>query len=230
MKQLTNIELYYSSSSFFDDNKITITGEEAKHIVKVMRHSPGDAIFITNGKGSIFKSIINNIDDLSIDAEISEEFKYDNKFRNLIFCIPKLKNPDRFEFALEKCTELGITNFIIFDSGRTIKKSNKPDRWEKILLAAMKQSLRCFLPNLEVNSSIEELAKLEGRKILFSQDANERFHFADSDSREKYYFIFGPEGDFTELEKSLFSDAEFYNLGDHRLRSETAIIKCASLI
>ncbi len=95
MKRLSNIELYYSSPSFLVDNKITIRGDEAKHIIKVMRHSIGDEIFITNGKGSIFKSIINNIDDLSIKAEIAEELKYDNKFKNLIFCIPKLKNPDR---------------------------------------------------------------------------------------------------------------------------------------
>ena len=78
--------------------------------------------------------------------------------KNIFFCIPKLKYSDRFEFALEKCTELGITNFIIFDSERSIHKSDKKERWEKIVLSAMKQSLRSYLPNITViNSLIEYL-------------------------------------------------------------------------
>ena len=161
---------------------------------------------------------------------ILDEYQYENKNKNIIFCIPRLKSQDRFETALEKCTELGITSFIIFDSDRTMPRGNKITRWEKILVSAMKQSLRCFLPELKVVGSLDELAVSEGKKIFFVQEAEDHFNNDVVKGNEKTYFVFGPEGDFTDDEKKLFSMADFYNLGENRLRSETAVIKCASIL
>jgi 16S rRNA (uracil1498-N3)-methyltransferase len=228
-KYLNNIQLYYSLGSNIANENAEIIGEEARHIVKVMRNKKGDEIFITNGSGSIFKTSIEKIDGDKIKLKLFQEYEYENRFKNIHFCLPKLKNPDRLEFALEKCTELGITKFLIFSSERTIKKGNKTERWEKILLSAMKQSLRSFLPDLKT-TSLKEISMLEGKKILFTQESVKRFDFNLIPGNTNYYFIFGPEGDFTKEEFNLFVESELFNLGENRLRSETAIIKCASLL
>ena len=147
---LSNIELFYSARENFSDEIILLTGDEFKHAVKVMRSKICDTIYITNGYGLIFKTEILSFKKDNLSTRIIETIKTENKFENIFFCIPKLKNPDRFKFAIEKCVELGITNFIIFESKRTIAKGTNIKRWEKIALAAMKQSLRAYLPKIKL--------------------------------------------------------------------------------
>ena len=228
MNRLSNIELYYSSRKEISDETISLTGNEFKHAVKVMRSKIGDAIYITNGAGLIFKTEILSIKKDKLSAKIIETIKTENKFVNIFFCIPKLKNPDRFKFAIEKCVELGVTNFIIFESKRTVTKGMNIIRWEKIALAAMKQSLRAYLPKIKLAKNLSDIAELNGEKIIFEQNAERKFQF-DLEVDKKYYFIFGPEGGLTVDELKLFDTDLIYSLSDHRLRSETAIVKAASL-
>ena len=229
MQKLKDIELYYSPIPLNRDNLILAEKDELNHILRVMRHKEGDEIYITDGRGRIYKTTILSLTGERLTAQLLEVYEYEDKNKNLIFCIPRLRSAERFETALEKCTELGMTNFIILDSERTIPKGNKKNRWEKILTSAMKQSLRSFLPQLKM-SKLSELAAAEGNKILFVQDSDRDFNKSVVRGNEKTYFIFGPEGDFTDDEKKLFQNADFYNLGENRLRSETAIIKCASIL
>jgi 16S rRNA (uracil1498-N3)-methyltransferase len=229
LEYLSNIELYYSSPQNFTGSKIIIEGEECKHIKNVMRHSPGDEIYVTNGKGKISLSEILTIDKSVIETLVKQEFIYKDENQNLTFCLPKLKNHDRFEFALEKCTELGITKFIVFDSVRSVSKGNKLERWQKILLAAMKQSLRSFLPQIEL-LSMNDIAERNGEKIIFEQNSDRYFSKSLIDKNKDYYFIFGPEGGFDDKEFKFLSSAVKFKLAENRLRSETAIIKCASLL
>ncbi|MGD1006007.1 MAG: RsmE family RNA methyltransferase [Ignavibacteriaceae bacterium] len=230
LEHLSNIELFYSKPEYFKQNEIILEGDECRHAVKVMRHHSGDEIFVTNGDGKIFYGIINKILKDTLSVTIKKEFTYKNKFSAIVFCLPKLKNPERFEFALEKCAELGITNFIVFESERTISKSSKIDRWHKILLSAMKQSLQSFLPVISTANSIEEIKNIEGKKFIFEQNTGNVFRGLPKDIMGKYYFLFGPEGGFSQKELEIFKDNELFRLADNRLRSETAIIKCASLL
>ena len=228
-QHFSNIELYYSPDGIIN-NKILIEGEDFNHITKVMRHSERDAIYITDGKGNIYESQINKINKSSLSAEPLKSYHYENSNKNSFFCIPKLKNPDRFEFALEKCVELGITNFIIFESKRTISKGEKTDRWNKILISAMKQSLRCYLPEIKVVHSIKDIFSLDGEKIGFEQNSSNKLSSLKITPDVDYYFIFGPEGGLDRDELQLFNPDNIYNLADNRLRTETAIIKAASLL
>lgn len=227
MNYLSRVELYYSSEEI-KENNINISAEDFKHIIKVMRHSIGDEIYITNGTGEIFLSVIKGIKKDFLISSIKKLLKYENKSANIFFCIPKLKSNERLEFALEKCTELGITNFIIFDSERAIHKSDKKERWQKIVLSAMKQSLRSYLPNIEIVNSLNEILNLDGRKILLEQNSEKKISGVKINPEEKCFFIFGPEGGLSKEEMNLFD--EKYKLADNRLRTETAIIKCASII
>ncbi len=230
MERLSDIELYYSSPENISDSFVKITGEEFKHLSKVMRHKLGDELHVTGGTGSIVRGIITELNNDSAEIKIEEIYKYENIFKNIVFCIPKLKNPNRFEFAIEKCTELGITNFIVFESLRTVAKGVKIERWEKILLSAMKQSLRSYLPQIRTVSSLEEILKYEGKKIIFEQNCERGFSEFRREKRTQYYFIFGPEGGFDKKEIESEKYADVFNLDDNRLRSETAIVKCASML
>jgi len=225
---LSKIELYFSEEQI-SDKIISLSGDEFKHVVKVMRTKISDTIYITNGKGLIFKTEILSIEKDKLSCKTIETVKNENKFENIFFCIPKLKNPDRFKFAIEKCVELGITNFIIFESRRTIAKGANIKRWEKIALAAMKQSLRAYLPKINVVKNLSCIADSNGEKIIFEQSAERKFQF-EFVMNKKYYFIFGPEGGLTKDELKLFDTELIYSLSDQRLRSETAIVKAASLI
>lgn len=112
---------------FFAGNKIVITGDEFKHLANVMRHKEGDEIYITNGEGKIFKCVLETVVKKQAVANIIETKNYEKENSNIVFCIPLLQNVDRFDFAFEKCIELGITNFIFTKQKEVLEKGRKPN-------------------------------------------------------------------------------------------------------
>jgi len=228
LAHLSNIELYYTTSEFIESDRLILTGDEFHHSVNVMRNSVDDKIFVTDGKGTIYTSKIASVSLDHLSANIIERRVFENKAGNIWFCIPVLKYPDRIKFAFEKCVELGITNFILFSSKYTLTKKIKPEKFQKTVLAAMKQSLRAFLPQID-SASFNDIIKLDGHKILFDQ--NEKLEFEGKvELNKSIYFLFGPEGGFDENEIKSVDRENHFSLSPNRLRSETAIIKCASLL
>jgi 16S rRNA (uracil1498-N3)-methyltransferase len=226
----SNIELYYCYAPG-EQNHLKIAGEEVFHILKVMRHVVGDEIFTTDGNGNIYKGQIAKLYKSEITVNIIEQFTFENKFRNYIFCIPNLKSTGRLEFALEKSVELGITKFVLFNSERTVSKSFRTERFRKILISAMKQSLQSFLPEIISACTIQDIAKLNAKKIVFEQNAGKVFDASlVNNETEDCYFIFGPEGGLSQIELNLFDQNSQYQLAENRLRTETAIVKLASIL
>ncbi len=235
MKQeyLSDIELYYSSNVI--GGNLYLTGDESKHITKVMRHSVGDTLHVTDGVGNYFETTISEITKGSVKSSIRNRKKYKNELENIFFCFPRLKSSSRFEFELEKSIELGITNFIIFNSERTIPKGEKLERWNKIALAAMKQSLRTYLPKIEYANSIEKLNAFEGEKIVLDQNGDGSLIeylniIRKKNSDKKLYFIFGPEGGLSKVEIAKIIGSKSLTLTPNRLRAETAVISTATAI
>lgn len=230
---LSDIELYYSPEDNFTKDKIVVVGDEVKHISQVMRHTKGDIIFITNGMGKIFKAKIFDFPKNAVVCDIIEIFNYSNMLDNICFCIPRLKSQERFDFAVEKCIELGITNFIIYDAERSVARGEKLEKWNKQAVAAMKQSLRSFRPKIEYAKSIGNISKMEGEKFWFDQKAETLF--TDIVTKIKVekgikYFIFGPEGGFSEKEKELLEHHKTLKLTENRLRAETAVMSAAVIL
>lgn len=230
MESLTNIELYICSRISEDKKYFEITADEFHHSVIVMRNRIGDKIQATDGEGKIFEGTVASIGEDVLKAEIKNILCYVNNLENFTLCVPNLKNPERLKFALEKSVELGFTNFIIFNSKRTIGKKINLNRLDKILLSAMKQSLRSFFPKIVETASVVELCNSGDEIILFDQQSKILLKDLTFSSEKKYRLIFGPEGSFTEDEIKLINPNKVVNLGMHRLRSETAILKCASLL
>ena len=230
LEYLSNIELYFSSSVSKDEKSFQLTDEEFHHATKVMRNKTGDSIFATDGNGKIYEGVIISIEKQNIFADVIKYNSYKNRLNNFTFCIPNLRNPDRFKFSIEKCVELGITNFVLFNSERSVSKSFNADRINKILLSAMKQSLQSYLPKVEVYDSLLKFVELSDVKILFEQNSENKLANQVFDETKNYYMIFGPEGGFSEKDMLHINPTLILNLAENRLRSETAIIKVASLI
>lgn len=233
MKQeyLSDIELYYTPK--INGDSLELTGDEFKHITKVMRHTVGDTLHVTDGSGNYFETTITEIYKSSVNASIEKRKKYKNEFENVYFCFPRLKNNGRFEFELEKSIELGITNFIIINTERTIPRGEKLDRWNKIALAAMKQSLRTFLPKIEYENSLKSLKSCKGIKIVFDQKSKNNlitYLMEESNKKKNVYYIFGPEGGLSEKELFSFEESKIISLTQNRLRAETAVVTAASAI
>ncbi len=229
---LSDVELYYSEAPV-TNGEIQISGDEFHHINDVMRHQAGDRIYVTDGHGVIYLAEIKYSEKKKTVLEIKDSKNYRNKFQLIWFCIPRLKSADRFEFALEKCIELGITNFIVFDSKRSVAKGEKIDRWEKIAVAAMKQSLRSWKPQIKFVKTLSEIYSFEGEKILFDQKGERTLQQYITQNgaifNGRKYFIFGPEGGLADEELGN-PDAIKLRLTENRLRSETAVVSAAAVL
>lgn len=224
-------ELYFASEVFRDE-KASITGDEVRHCITVMRHSLGDIIYVTDGNGSILKGSISGIEKSLVHLDVLDVKKYHNRLQNLRFFIPHIKNPQRLEFAIEKAVELGITEITVFDSRRSVAKGGKLEKWNKFATSAMKQSLRSFRPQISYVESLRKIEEFPGEKILFDQKASmglDDFLSLEYNEKLSYCFIFGPEGGFAEQELADLTFREL-KLAPNRLRSETAVISAASVL
>lgn len=228
MEFLSDIELYYSDQ--LTDRHISITGDEANHINRVMRHHIGDELYVTDGKGFVYTGKIYSTTKYQVDIEIISKSFRENILRNVFFCLPKLKSQERLEYALEKCIELGISNFIFFQTERTIKSSIKLTRLEKISLSAMKQSLHTYKPVLSENNSIDVLLNSEADIIVLEQKSDANLTDLVLNKDTNYYFLFGPEGGFSTNELNKLKAKQTYTLNTNRLRTETAAVCCASIL
>lgn len=232
-KYLSDIELYYTSN--IENNCIVLIEDEYKHVTKVMRHTIGDILNVTDGIGNFYTTKISIINKDSVIANIVETKKYENRFSNIYFCFPRLKSVDRFEFEIEKLVELGITNFIIFHSERTFPKGEKLERWSKIALSAMKQSLRTYFPKFEYLKSIEQINRFDGKKIVLDQNGDTSLinyvcEIKEQSSNKNIYFVFGPEGGLSKNEIGQIKNCQILTLTPNRLRAETAVIATGTIV
>jgi 16S rRNA (uracil1498-N3)-methyltransferase len=230
------MEYYYSSPDkiFEDKNEIEIAGDEYRHLARSLRKKPGDKITFTDGRLNIFYCIIKSIDNEKLTCEIIEKkFNLYEPDIEVELYLGLLKNMNRFEFAVEKCVELGIKKIVPILTEHTIIKKplskNKTERLNKIILSAMKQSQRCFLPELSdaitLNEMIEITSNEKNKVILyeFEDTIKKLSHFKPKD---KVILCIGPEGGFSEEEIKKFNQNNWniMSLGDRKLRAETAAV------
>jgi 16S rRNA (uracil1498-N3)-methyltransferase len=230
------MELFYLPELNENQSIVRLTGDEFHHLNKVLRFKVGDEIFISNGNGLIAKAKLIKIGRDTCESEILEIQRFERRKTQLIALLPILRQEERFEFALEKLTELGIDEIQPFISARTVKKNFRFERSKKILITALKQSLNPFLPELkntiEFNQFISELKSDDlvlygdnkGLKILELQN-----QLTEHDVK-RIIITVGPEGAFTDDELNTLKKLNSFPiwLGEFRLRSETAIISLAS--
>lgn len=226
----SNTEIYYASPKNVIDNHIFLDESESFHISKVMRHKLDDDLLITDGVGNTYKCKIIEINEKAVKLSINDKHFRLNRFTNISFYIPILKSSDRIDFAIEKCVELGITNFVIYSGANSPKRGSKITRWEKIGIAAMKQSLQSYKPNITFTDSL--ILENNSFSIIFDQLAETRFisYIKEMDQNKPYNVIIGPEAGFSKSELEKIESKTSVSLSKDRLRTETAAISAANAL
>ena len=221
------MELFYNSKIDKNTTNFTISDEDLKHITRVMRKRKGDIIKFTNGKGYGFESQIERIEKKRIYFEIKKLFKTANS-NNLHIGISLLKSSTRFEFFLEKATEIGIKEITPIISKNTLKKGINMLRSTNKIISAMKQSVKYYMPKLNKLELFETFCNNSYEKYKFistCQDIKKIPVSKLTKIQESSVVLIGPEGDFNYAVKN---DFEPLSLGNNRLRSETAAIVVSS--
>jgi 16S rRNA (uracil1498-N3)-methyltransferase len=229
------MQLFYNSEIKQGDLTYFFDKEESKHIVKVLRKKEGDKIFITNGLGFLFESEIILASEKKCEVKIAKEtFQEPVAFYTHIAVAPTKMN-DRLEWFLEKATEIGIHEITPIICDHSERKVYKIDRAEKIIQAAMKQSLHYYLPKINEPISLSQFVKLnfEGQKFIAHCEETDKKSFKNEiKQNEKITILIGPEGDFSTKEINLAIANQFIpvTLGNTRLRTETAaLVACHTI-
>ncbi len=232
------MQLFYSSAFTLESTIFNFSKEESRHISRVLRKKEGDKLWVTNGKGLRCEAILISSDPKKCVAEvISFTDSLPSKI-NLHLAVAPTKMNDRFEWFLEKATEIGIQQITPIFCARSERKVFKPERFQKIIESASKQSLKDYFPVLHPAVSLKQFLNnsslLEGSKFIahcMDLDHDKRSlkqclsEFSVNDF-QSFTLLIGPEGDFTSDEVMLSKQHAFkaITLGEQRLRTETAAI------
>lgn len=224
------MNIFYAPPSQIQNGFAELRDQEAIHASKVMRAREGDELVIVDGAGGRYRGPIQRITDESVQIEIEKEEKSAVPEPALILGMGIIKKRDRLEFAVEKAVELGALQICLFRSERSVKENVRLDRLETKALSAMKQSLRAWLPDINLYETLEELLdaypKAEYLAAHEKMDTEEKVVSAMKEVNEKVLLLVGPEGGFSSREIDLLKekDAELISLGPNRLRTETAVV------
>ncbi len=230
------MQLFYNPTINETTKTFSFDKEESKHIIKVLRKKDTDILFVTNGLGCLFETEITLASDNKCTVKIlSFEQKDESKFK-LHLAVAPTKMNDRYEWFLEKVTEIGIHEITPIICDRSERKVVNNDRFDKIILAAMKQSNELFLPKLNPAIPFKEFIKLQNngiKLIAHCEETDKKTLKSILKPNENVTMLIGPEGDFSEKEITLALENNFIpvSLGNTRLRTETAaIIACHSVV
>ena len=229
------MQLFYNPDIKQGADTFIFDKDESKHIIKVLRKKEGDNIFITNGLGYLFESEITSDSEKKCEVKITKKtFQEPNSFYTHIAVAPTKMN-DRMEWFLEKATEIGIHEITPIICDHSERKVFKIDRAEKIIQAAMKQSLHFYLPKINEPITLSEFVKKEfdGQKFIAHCEETEKKSFQKEVLKNgKITILIGPEGDFSTKEINLARANQFIpvTLGNTRLRTETAALAACHTI
>lgn len=211
--------------------------EEARHAVQVLRKRVGDVLDIVDGRGGWYQGVIVAADKrtCSIDVQPIRQEPRRADYR-LILAVSPTKTNERFEWFLEKAVEIGVDEIYPLACARTERPKIREDRYEKVLVAAMKQSLQAWMPVLHPLTPLPKvLAKVASTHTCFlgwCDDTNDAALAHNYTPGQNVCIFIGPEGDFTadEVAQARQADAMPITLGPNRLRTETAAIVATQTI
>jgi 16S rRNA (uracil1498-N3)-methyltransferase len=216
---------------------IVLQEDTSKHIVQVLRMREGDALHITNGKGLLLQAVIVTAHKRNCVVNVLATTSKQAAASKVILGVSLVKNASRFEWFLEKATELGVTEIIPLICERTERQQFRYDRMKGILVSAMLQSQQTWLPLLHEPVRFDRLKtfpfknflKLIAHCVESEKKPLSAFHI---DSVADCIMLIGPEGDFTqaEIEEALSCGYQPVILGETRLRTETAAVAAAALL
>ena len=215
---------------------ISFPEEESKHIVKVLRMKEGDRFCVTDGNGSLYDAELVDAHPKRAAAELSNQrHGYDIRDFKVSIAIAPTKLNERTEWFLEKATEIGIDEVKLFASYHSERRTANVERFKKIIVAAMKQSVKSKMPVIEDIVAFDKLVRqnYDGQKFIAWIDDDVTEQLCDLYRKgENALVLIGPEGDFSKEEVALAKENGFVpvSLGKARLRTETAaVVACHTI-
>ncbi|MBR2866315.1 MAG: 16S rRNA (uracil(1498)-N(3))-methyltransferase [Alistipes sp.] len=210
----------------------TLAEEESKHCIRVLRMRVGDELHLTDGRGTMYRCKVVDDNAKRCTVEVIESIpEYEKMTYGLTMAVAPTKNIDRYEWFLEKATEVGITEIYPIECDHSERRQIKAEREEKVITSAVKQSLKAYHPVLHALTDVREVIKMDfdGEKyIAHCNDAlGERPYLGSLIKKGgNNLILIGPEGDFSEEEITFAVQNGFkaISLGKERLRTETAAV------
>lgn len=221
---------FYIHNAFLDIETLTLPEEESKHACKVLRMQLGHQLSIVNGNGDELIAEIIDANNKACKVKKLDFIHTPPDDFEIHIAIAPTKLNDRFEWFLEKATELGVHRITPLLSSNSERKKIKLERYQKVIVSAMKQSKRLYLPQLDDLTTLDNFIKLNPKGVLAHCYEGEKYSLSDKLNKKNCPILIGPEGDFTnlEVEKLIQSGYQPITLGKTRLRTETAgIYACA---
>lgn len=231
-----NMQLFYNPTITEEAKTFVFDKEESKHIIKVLRKKEGDVLHVTNGKGFLFYTEITIASDNKCTVKINSFEKQEPSPFRLHLAVAPTKMNERYEWFLEKATEIGIHEITPIICEHSERKVIKTDRFQKIVESAMKQSLHYYLPILNEPVAFKEFIKTQKTGQLFMahcEETDKRSLKNELQASQDVLILIGPEGDFSVKEIQLALEHHFIpvSLGATRLRTETAaVVACHSVV
>lgn len=230
------MQLFYNPTLSEKNTSFVFDKEESKHIIKVLRKKEGDILFVTNGLGYLFTTEISIASDTKCTIKIISFEKQEAPKFCLHLAVAPTKMNERYEWFLEKATEIGIQEITPIICEHSERKVIKTDRFQKIIESAMKQSLHYYLPKLNEPIAFKDFINNQKKGQLFiahCEETDKKSLKNELKTNEDVTILIGPEGDFSvkEIQQAMAAKYIPVTLGTTRLRTETAaIVACHSVI
>lgn len=220
--------------TFSSTDILTLNEETSKHVVQVLRMKAKERLQLTDGSGNLLTAEILDEHKKKCTVKIINKKVAAQKHQKVSVGVSLLKNTSRFEWLLEKVTEIGVTEIIPLLCERTEKQHFRYDRMRQIVISAMMQSKQVWLPVLQQPSALSTIISdsLYQTKLIAHCVEDLKATITDFRKQESVQILIGPEGDFTRQEISIALDNKFkpVTLGETRLRTETAGVVSATVL
>ena len=217
------------TSTHFELSEVT-----SKHCVQVLRMRAGESLHLTDGMGNLYTASIVEPDKKKTVVKIESVVHTPAPLKKVCIAIGLLKNTSRFEWFLEKATEMGVTKIVPLICERSERSNLKQERMQGIVVAALIQSKQTWLPVLSEPMTVAEFIDKHpsDQKLIAHCEADNKTALTNIPNSSDTSILIGPEGDFTPSEITLAIDAKYtpVSLGETRLRTETAGMVAAALL
>jgi len=224
------MQLFYTPDIDVLDETFTLSKEESRHIIRVLRLKEKSQIYITDGEGNLFRTEIIDDNQNACKVTILEvSSNHEKRDYYIHMAVAPTKNNDRYEWFLEKATEIGVDEITPIIGKHSERKKIKIERFEKVILSGVKQSLKAYIPKINEAIKLKDFLKkdFDGDKfIAHCVEDDKKSLKSELTAGRRYLVMIGPEGDFDKEEIALALEKGFIpvTLGNFRLRTETAAL------
>ncbi len=229
------LPFFYSEDIKNDVKQFTLNEDTSKHVIQVLRMQIGEQLQLTDGKGNLFTAEISDDNRKKSVVKILSCHYQPRSEKSISIAVSLIKNSTRFEWLLEKATEIGVSEIVPLICSRTEKQHFRHDRMKSILVSAMLQSQQSWLTKMNepIKFSTFVQQPFEGQKFIAHCEKDEpRNELTTHQPFQKAIILIGPEGDFSpdEIELAIINHFTPVALGQTRLRTETATVVAATIL